>query len=73
MFKSISFFTGLLEKQNEALMNLEQENKILKDKINKIFRILAEPYIAEHYDTMGIILTLEDFLVLHKEHVKDHL
>jgi len=54
-------------------MNLEQENKILKDKINKIFRILAEPYIAEHFDTMGIILTLEDFLVLHKEHVKDHL
>lgn len=51
-------------------MNLEQENKILKDKINKIFRILAEPYIEEHYDTMGIILTLEDFLVLHKEHVK---
>jgi hypothetical protein len=70
LFKSISFFTGLLEKQNEALMNLEQENKILKDKINKIFRILAEPYIEEHYDTMGIILTLEDFLVLHKEHVK---
>ncbi len=54
-------------------MNLEQENKILKDKINKIFRILAEPCIEEQYDTVGIILTLEDFLVLHKEHVKDHL
>lgn len=50
-------------------MTLESENKILKDKLSRIFAILAEEYLVENISDDGIILTLEDFIEMHRANI----
>ena len=49
--------------------SLEKENAILKNKLSRIFAIMIEEYIEEHYKSDGIVLTLEDFITMHRENI----